>query len=69
MVVTEHSEVGARFSRIRRKLDDGGYLESFGLDSLRLVEHLFGDLVKTTESLQKTLLEYSHCKKVIIRLL
>ncbi|CAL8126970.1 unnamed protein product [Orchesella dallaii] len=58
------SEVEARFSKLRRSLDDGGYLESFGLDSLRLVEHLFNDLVKTTGSLQKTLEEYAHYKQV-----
>lgn len=66
MVGADHSEVEARFARVRRKLDEGGYLESFGLDSLRLVEHLFEDLLKTTESLQKTLVEYSQYKKVII---
>lgn len=60
------SEVEARFARLRQKLDDGGYMESFGLDSLHLVEHIFSDLEKTTESLEKTLVEYSHYKKVLL---
>lgn len=64
MVGSDHSEVEMRFARIRSKLDDAGYLESLGHDSIRLVEHLYNDLLKTTGSLQKTLGEYGHVKKV-----
>nr|XP_022912788.1 centrosomal protein of 135 kDa isoform X2 [Onthophagus taurus] len=42
-----------RYLTVRSQLEELGYTQQFQLDSLPLVEKLVGDLLKTTESLQK----------------
>lgn len=42
-----------KFSNLRRRLDQLGYRQPLGIESLPLVERLFLDLVHTTESLKK----------------
>eukprot|EP01031_Cornospumella_fuschlensis_P037499 gene37499-45540_t len=39
-----------RFQQLRRRLLENNYKESFGVDSLDLVDHLFSDLIATTQS-------------------
>ena len=41
-----------RFTNLRKRLDQLGYRQSLGVESLPLVEKLFGDLLTTTESLK-----------------
>ena len=45
---------GKKYMTLRKRLDQMGYRQSLGVDSLPLVEKLFNDLVQTTESLKKT---------------
>jgi centrosomal protein CEP135 len=49
------SSAGAqqKFSNIRRRLDQLGYRQPLGIESLPLVEKLLTDLVHTTESLKR----------------
>jgi centrosomal protein CEP135 len=41
-----------KFAHVRRRLDQLGYPQPLGADSLPLVERLFADLVTTTDSLR-----------------
>lgn len=41
-----------RYKEIREKLDRFGYRQPLSVESLLLVEHLFADLLHTTESLK-----------------
>ena len=41
-----------RFTALRKRLDQIGYRQPLGLESLPLVDKLFGDLLHTTESLK-----------------
>ena len=45
---------GKKYMTLRKRLDQLGYRQSLGVDSLPLVEKLFNDLVQTTESLKKS---------------
>lgn len=42
-----------KFMSVRRRLDQLGYRQPLGIESLPLVERLFADLVHTTESLKR----------------
>lgn len=42
-----------RFKKVRKQLDDLGYMNVLIPDSIPLVEKLTADLIQTTESLQK----------------
>lgn len=46
-----------KFTALRKRLDQLGYRQSVGIESLPLVEKLFGDLLHTTESLKKAKLQ------------
>lgn len=59
---TAPAQAQQKFSNIRRRLDQLGYKQTLGIESLPLVEKLFADLVHTTESLKNAKLELS--KKV-----
>lgn len=48
-----------KFTALRKRLDQLGYRQSVGIESLPLVEKLFGDLLHTTESLKKAKLQLS----------
>ncbi|TNN13703.1 Centrosomal protein [Schistosoma japonicum] len=48
-----------KFAKLRKRLDQLGYKQPLGLDSLPLVERLFYDLVWTTENLRKARTELS----------
>ncbi|KAK4470191.1 hypothetical protein MN116_005769 [Schistosoma mekongi] len=48
-----------KFAKLRKRLDQLGYKQPLGLDSLPLVERLFYDLVWTTENLRKAKTELS----------
>lgn len=52
------------YGRLRRELDDAGYRDVLPLEGLPLVQHIFYDLTKTTQSLQKAIKQYSYYKKV-----
>ncbi|XP_027491238.1 centrosomal protein of 135 kDa isoform X1 [Corapipo altera] len=61
-----------RFTNLRKRLDQLGYRQPLGVESLPLVEKLFSDLVHTTESLRsaklsagKTEKEYSNYDTVL----
>ena len=41
-----------KFANLRRRLDQLGYRQSLGIESVPLVEKLFSDLIHTTESLK-----------------
>ena len=41
-----------KFTGLRKRLDQVGYRQPLGLESLPLVDKLFGDLLHTTESLK-----------------
>lgn len=41
-----------KFTSLRKRLDQVGYRQPLGLESLPLVDKLFGDLLHTTESLK-----------------
>ena len=43
-----------RFTSLRKRLDQLGYRQPLGIESLPLVEKLFGDLLHTTESLKSS---------------
>lgn len=46
-----------KYTNLRKRLDQLGYRQTLGIESLPLIEKLFNDLVHTTESLKKTKLE------------
>lgn len=46
-----------KYTQLRKRLDQLGYRQTLGVESLPLIEKLFNDLVHTTESLKKTKLE------------
>ena len=41
-----------KFTNLRKRLDQLGYRQPLGVESLPLVEKLFGDLLHTTDSLK-----------------
>jgi centrosomal protein CEP135 len=49
-----------KYVNLRKRLDQLGYRQTLGIESLPLIEKLFNDLVHTTESLKKTKLEVCH---------
>ncbi|CAH8573164.1 unnamed protein product [Heterobilharzia americana] len=53
-----------KFVKLRKRLDQLGYKQPLGLDSLPLVERLFCDLIWTTESLRKIQSELSSQTKI-----
>ncbi|KAJ8028410.1 hypothetical protein HOLleu_30630 [Holothuria leucospilota] len=57
----------AKFITLRKRLDQLGYKQPLGLESLPLVEKLFNDLIHTTESLKEAKLKVSHPVKVASR--
>ncbi|NXQ53818.1 CP135 protein, partial [Anthoscopus minutus] len=52
-----------RFVNLRKRLDQLGYRQSLGVESLPLVEKLFSDLVHTTESLRRAKLSSGKTEK------
>ena len=46
-----------KYVNLRKRLDQLGYRQTLGIESLPLIEKLFNDLVHTTESLKKAKLE------------
>jgi len=48
-----------KFTALRKRLDQLGYRQPVGIESLPLVEKLFGDLLHTTESLKRAKLQLS----------
>jgi len=48
-----------KFTSLRRRLDQLGYRQPLGIESLPLVERLFADLIHTTESLKNSRLSAS----------
>ncbi|NXU38695.1 CP135 protein, partial [Drymodes brunneopygia] len=52
-----------KFVNLRKRLDQLGYRQSLGVESLPLVEKLFSDLVHTTESLRKAKLSSGKTEK------
>jgi len=63
---TASAQAQQKFSNIRRRLDQLGYKQTLGIESLPLVEKLFADLVHTTESLKNSKLELSKKTEVDI---
>ena len=51
-----------KFTSLRKRLDQLGYRQPLGVESLPLVEKIFVDLVHTTESLKKTKLQLNKGK-------
>ncbi|NWH42896.1 CP135 protein, partial [Fregata magnificens] len=52
-----------RFINLRKRLDQLGYRQPLGVESLPLVENLFSDLVRTTESLRSAKLSAGKTEK------
>lgn len=48
-----------KYINLRKRLDQLGYRQTLGIESLPLIEKLFNDLVHTTESLKKAKLDVS----------
>ncbi len=48
-----------KYVNLRKRLDQLGYRQTLGIESLPLIEKLFNDLVHTTESLKKAKLDLS----------
>jgi uncharacterized Rmd1/YagE family protein len=46
-----------KYINLRKRLDQLGYRQTLGIESLPLIEKLFNDLIHTTESLKKSKLE------------
>uniref|UniRef100_A0A665V9X0 Centrosomal protein 135 n=1 Tax=Echeneis naucrates TaxID=173247 RepID=A0A665V9X0_ECHNA len=59
------TDVGAerKFVNLRKRLDQMGYRQPLGIESLPLVEKLFSDLVHTTESLRNAKLSVGKTEK------
>ena len=49
-----------KFTNLRRRLDQLGYRQPLGMESVPLVEKLFSDLIHTTESLKNAKQQLSH---------
>ena len=49
-----------KYINLRKRLDQLGYRQTLGIDSLPLIEKLFNDLVHTTESLKKAKLDVNN---------
>ncbi len=49
-----------KYINLRKRLDQLGYRQTLGIESLPLIEKLFNDLVHTTESLKKSKLEVNY---------
>jgi centrosomal protein CEP135 len=47
------------FVNLRKRLDQLGYRQPLGIESLPLVEKLFADLLHTTDSLKRLKLDFS----------
>ena len=47
------SGVEKKYNQLRSQLDKFGYKAPLGVESIPLIQRLFGDLVHTTESLKK----------------
>lgn len=52
-----------KFTGLRKRLDQLGYRQPLGVESLPLVERLFGDLLHTTESLKNAKLQLGKHKE------
>ncbi|XP_048589122.1 centrosomal protein of 135 kDa-like isoform X2 [Nematostella vectensis] len=52
-----------KFTTLRKRLDQLGYRQALGIESVPLVEKLFSDLVHTTESLKNLKLQHSKHEK------
>lgn len=52
-----------KFTSLRKRLDQMGYRQPLGVESLPLAERLFGDLLHTTESLKNTKVQLSKQKE------
>ena len=57
MSATSTAAAQQKFTNLRKRLDQLGYRQPLGVESLPLVEKLFSDLIHTTESLKKTKLQ------------
>lgn len=58
-----NSSAERKFVNLRKRLDQLGYRQPLGIDSLPLVEKLFSDLVHTTESLRNAKLSAGKTEK------
>lgn len=58
-----NSSAERKFVNLRKRLDQLGYRHPLGIESLPLVERLFGDLVHTTESLRSAKLSAGKTEK------
>ena len=54
---TATAQAQQKFSNLRKRLDQLGYRQPLGVESLPLVEKLFADLIHTTESLKNAKLD------------
>ena len=52
-----------KFTGLRKRLDQMGYRQALGVESLPLVERIFNDLIHTTESLRGAKLQLSKNKE------
>ena len=52
-----------KFTSLRKRLDQMGYRQPLGVESLPLAERLFGDLLHTTESLKNAKIQLSKQKE------
>jgi len=59
MCAASASNAQQKFSSLRRRLDQLGYRQPLGIESLPLVERLFADLIHTTDSLKNSRLNTS----------
>ena len=57
MSVNAAAQAQQKFSNLRKRLDQLGYKQPLGIESLPIVEKLFADLVHTTESLKNAKLD------------
>ncbi|ETE64800.1 Centrosomal protein [Ophiophagus hannah] len=62
-IFTMTTVVERKFVNLRKRLDQLGYRQPLGVESLPLVEKLFSDLVHTTESLRSTKLSAGKIEK------
>jgi len=59
MCAAAASTAEQKFTSLRRRLDQLGYRQPLGIESLPLVKQLFADLIHTTESLKNSRLNLS----------